>query len=240
GTEFGCWASLDRGQHWNSLNTNLPTVAVLEIAIHPTSGEIVAATHGRSLWILDVTPLRQATREVVNASTYLYQPTSAIRWKTEPNRGATNRRFVGQNPPNGALINYHLNEKAKAVTLKLLDHEGATVRTLKAGSDPGLHRVVWDLTRSPSRPKPTADKADTKPSPSSTSRPPAGVPRPRPAPPGIYRVVLTVDGQEFTRNLRMEPDPSIPPSDLIAEDQDAPESEAEMFEEHEEEPELID
>src|SRR5206468_325160 len=55
GTEFGVWCSLNRGQSWNSLNTNLPTVAVHELAQHPTNGELVAATHGRSLWILDIT-----------------------------------------------------------------------------------------------------------------------------------------------------------------------------------------
>ena len=62
GTEFALVVSLDRGGSWAKLNNNLPTVAVHEVAIHPTAGEIVAATHGRSLWILDVTALRQMAR----------------------------------------------------------------------------------------------------------------------------------------------------------------------------------
>ena len=68
GTEFAVWASLDRGESWTKINNNLPTVAVHEFAIHPTAGEIVAATHGRSLWILDVTPLRQMTAAVVEGA----------------------------------------------------------------------------------------------------------------------------------------------------------------------------
>src|SRR5262249_5358083 len=57
GTEFAIWASLDRGKSWNKLNNNLPTVAIHEIAIHPTAEEIVVATHGRSIWVLDIAPL---------------------------------------------------------------------------------------------------------------------------------------------------------------------------------------
>src|SRR5262249_60135454 len=84
GTEFGFWFSLDRGLSWNSLNTNLPTVAVHDVAIHPTSGEIVAATHGRSLWVLDVSPLRQTTRDVAKADVHLFKPTWAVRWRGHP------------------------------------------------------------------------------------------------------------------------------------------------------------
>jgi hypothetical protein len=67
GTEFSLFASVDRGAKWTRINNNLPTVAVHEIAVHPTAGEIVAATHGRSLWILDVTALRQLTAEAMKA-----------------------------------------------------------------------------------------------------------------------------------------------------------------------------
>ena len=58
GTEFGAWCSLDRGKMWNKLGANLPTVAVFEFAQHPVNGQLVAATHGRSLWVLDVSALR--------------------------------------------------------------------------------------------------------------------------------------------------------------------------------------
>src|SRR5207302_6661944 len=67
GTEFGVFASIDRGGKWTRINNNMPTVAVHEFAIHPTAGEVVAATHGRSLWIADLTALRQIKPEVVSA-----------------------------------------------------------------------------------------------------------------------------------------------------------------------------
>jgi photosystem II stability/assembly factor-like uncharacterized protein len=155
GTEFAFWASLDRGRSWNRLNSSLPTVAVLDVAIHPTAGEIVVATHGRSLWVLDVTPLRQTTRDVAKADAHLYKPTSAVRWRLEPSRGRTNRRFAGQNPPAGTLIDYTLARKAEKVSLKVLDVDGTVLRDLAAAASPGLHRVAWDLSRNltgPGRP----------------------------------------------------------------------------------------
>src|SRR5205823_9112449 len=115
--------SLDRGEHWSKFNNNLPTVAVHEIAVHPTAGEIVAATHGRSLWVADVTALRQVTADVLKANAHLYRPGAAVKWRTEPARGSIygtgSRKFTGQNPPVGAQLYYSLAKKANKVTLKV-------------------------------------------------------------------------------------------------------------------------
>src|SRR6185436_19674719 len=121
GTEFGAWFSLDRGKYWNKLGTNLPTVAVHEFAFHPNNGEVVAATHGRSLWVLDVSALRQVKFENLAGTPALYKPESVVRWRSEPVRGRTNRRFIGQNPTPGAQIYYSLPEKAEKVSLKIMD-----------------------------------------------------------------------------------------------------------------------
>ncbi|HKM53214.1 MAG TPA: PDZ domain-containing protein, partial [Isosphaeraceae bacterium] len=157
GTEFAVWVSLDRGQTWHKLNNNLPTVAVHEIAVHPTAGEIVAATHGRSLWILDVVPLRQMTAEVARQKAHLFEPRPVVRWRSEPSKGSPfgtgSRNFVGQNPPRGAQIYYSLSQKAEKVGLKIVDAAGKTVRELQAKGDPGLHRVTWDLMTGPPRPQ---------------------------------------------------------------------------------------
>ena len=113
GTEFQFWVSLDRGQSWMSLNTNLPTVAIHDIALHPTAGELVAATHGRSLWALDLTPLRQTTREVAKAAVHLYKPVSAVSWRYAPSHGGTTRRFEGQNPAAAAMIDYRAGQESQ-------------------------------------------------------------------------------------------------------------------------------
>src|SRR5207253_7994756 len=86
GTEFAVHVSLNMGTSWTKLNNNMPTVAVHEFAQHPTAGEIVAATHGRSLWVLDVTPLRQMTEEALKAKAFLFRPNAVVKWRQEPER----------------------------------------------------------------------------------------------------------------------------------------------------------
>ncbi|HEV3168529.1 MAG TPA: PDZ domain-containing protein [Isosphaeraceae bacterium] len=227
GTEFGFWASLDRGRSWNSLNTNLPTVAVHDVAIHPTAGEIVVATHGRSLWVLDITPLRQTNKEVVKSAAYLYQPTSAIRWRAAPRRGQTNRRFVGQNPPAGASVDYVLTGKAENISLKVVDVNGKTVRELRPSNEPGLHRILWDMTRTQAQPVRATRPAESeaRPAGANAAESEADAPRrtannfqrPRLVPPGMYRILLSVDGKELTQTVRVEPDPAVPTAEIIAE-----------------------
>jgi photosystem II stability/assembly factor-like uncharacterized protein len=151
GTEFGAWASVDRGKSWTKINNNLPTVAVHEFAIHPTAGEIVAATHGRSIWICDVTALRQITTAARKADAFLYKPTAAVRWRTDPGRGRTGRHFTGENPPQGATLWYSLDKKAEKASVKIIDIEGKTVRELPADTSPGLHKVSWNLASAPPR-----------------------------------------------------------------------------------------
>jgi photosystem II stability/assembly factor-like uncharacterized protein len=206
GTEFAAWASFDRGESWVKLNNNLPTVAVHEFAMPASAGEIVAATHGRSLWVLDVTALRQITPEVLKAKAYLYEPAPAVHWRSEPRTlsiyGHGSRRFIGQNPPRGAQIYYSLTQPATKMSLRILDFDGKLVRELQADSKPGLHRAAWTLTR------PAARRAGQE---AATRQPGAGQPaRESPVTPGLYRVQLLVDGQEFNQTIRVDPDPTVP------------------------------
>ncbi len=151
GTEFGCYVTLNRGKDWTRLNGNLPTVAVHDFAQHPATGEIVAATHGRSLWVLDATALRQMTADTLAASAHFYKPAEARVWRSMPSRGVSGaRNFVGQNPPSSAALFYSLASEAKEVSLKVTTLDGQAVRTLTPeGKTAGLHRVSWDLRRDP-------------------------------------------------------------------------------------------
>jgi photosystem II stability/assembly factor-like uncharacterized protein len=218
GTEFGAWASLDRGASWAKINNNLPTVAVREFAIHPTAGEVVIATHGRSLWVCDVSALRQITPEARQAAAFLYKPTAAVRARPEPVRGRSGRRFVGDNPPSGATIYYSLTKKADKATLAVVDIDGKTVRELKAETAPGLHAVNWNLT-TPARPQPATRQ------PTVGRGPRGGGDFGRPVPAGSYRIVLTVDGKEYQQSVRVEGDPPAAGGGIAEEDDDAEEGE---------------
>jgi hypothetical protein len=111
------------------------------------------------------------------------------------------------------------------VTLRVVDHAGATVRELSIKKDPGLHRTTWDLMRQPGVVAALAQKVGiAKPS----AQPPG------PAPPGLYRVILTVDGQEFAQNLRVEPDPVAPQQQIAPEKENEEEREKNKRREREE------
>jgi hypothetical protein len=239
GTEFAAWASIDRGQSWTKINNNLPTVAIHEFALHPTAGEIVAATHGRSLWVLDVSALRQISTDTVKAKATLYQPRTAMVWRVEPPRGSSSygsgsRRFVGENPAPGAQLYYSLSQKAQKVGLKVLDFTGKTVMEASGRTEPGLHRLAWNLR--------TAGTGGGRGGfvgrgggggggggRGGFGGRGGGFGGPL-APPGMYRVVLTVDGAESTQNLKVDIDPTLSATILAeeeakaAQDADDPES----------------
>lgn len=152
GTEFHLYVSIDRGKSWAKFNSDLPTVAIHEVAQHPSSGEIIVATHGRSLWALDVTPLRQMTSEALAAPVQLYRPNDVILWRIEPERGrGASRWFAAENPAREAHIYYSLR-RATDVRMEIRDISDKVVRVLdlpEGSGRPGLHRVGWDLRREP-------------------------------------------------------------------------------------------
>ena len=147
GTEFGIWASVNRGETWAKISNNLPTVAVHEVAQPTTASEIVIATHGRSVWVVDVASLRQMTPEALKAPATLFAPATVTRWQFAPGSFPYSRdvrKFYGTNPPAGGFIDYLLTSPAKDVSLKILDVNGKAVRDFKAPATAvGFHRFAW-------------------------------------------------------------------------------------------------
>ncbi len=202
GTEMGAFVSIDRGAFWTSMNTNLPTVAVHQFAQHPTAGELIAGTHGRSLWVMDVTTLRQITKSTLQPAegpAHLFEPAVAVQWRPEPSRGRS-RTFVGKNPPTGARILYSI-DKVPSARLEVRELDGTVVRTLSAPSDAGLHAVTWDL------------RANPKPRRRFGAR----------VRPGTYRVVLIVGAKTYEVDLRVEMDPSHQDTGWMAHEDEAEE-----------------
>lgn len=198
GTEFAAFASIDYGETWTKINNNLPTVAIHEIAQHPTSGEIVVATHGRSIWILDATPLRQLKPSMAKeGAATLLEPNSVTRWRREPQRGTIygsgHREYYGENPQPGAHVYYALTAKAKSVELQVQDVTGKTLAKLQVRNEPGLHRATWNMITGGGG---FGGKGG--------GRNPAAF-----APAGQYRVVLKVDGKEQVQGLKLENDPAL-------------------------------
>jgi hypothetical protein len=186
GGEFGAWVSLDRGSIWSKLGSNLPAVAIHEIAVHPSAGEIVAATHGRGIYILDVATLRQTTSKLADETAYLFEPKPTVLWgRSVRGRFFGQQPFAGENPKQGGVLHYWLAQKADKADLRIEDADGKVVRRFKIKGEPGLHEVVWDL------------------------RIGSGM-QSQIAPPGRYRVILTVDDRELKTSARVERDPEYP------------------------------
>src|SRR5439155_1182224 len=125
GTEHGVWVSFDDGAHWESLRRNLPIVPVHDLVIK--EGDLVAATHGRSFWILDdISPLRELVRATPRAAAHLFKPRDAYRvdWSGGFTFPPNEAHPIGKNPPNGAIIYYWLKDKDRDVRLDILDAGG--------------------------------------------------------------------------------------------------------------------
>lgn len=172
GTETGIYVSFNAGESWQSLQLNLPLTPIHDIAVQARDRDLVVATHGRSFWILDdLTPLYQINDEIAASEKYLYAPRFAYR--TEGFQYSKPGLALGQNPPNGVLVNYYFKEKpADEVTLEFLDAEGKTIITYSSNKDKkgkplkpseefyekpketrmyvvpvdtGINRFVWDM-----------------------------------------------------------------------------------------------
>jgi hypothetical protein len=131
GTERGVYVSFDDGGHWQSLVLNLPPVPVHDLAV--VEGDLVAATHGRSFWILDdLSPLRQLSKEVIARDAHLFIPRVAYRTQWGGGRGGDG---VGANPASGATVRYWLKTANQKVTLDFLDAKGQVIRSFTSDMD---------------------------------------------------------------------------------------------------------
>lgn len=213
GTERGAYVSLNRGGRWHRFGAPLPNVPVDDIQVHPRENDLILATHGRGIWILDdVAALEALAGRPLPEKPHLFAPRTAIPWRLTTHKAHTGHKLhVAPNPPSGALLQYWLPAKpptGESVKLAVLETDGKTVVRELTERQPraGLNRTTWDLRwRSlvPADPAPAAGRGRQ-----GGGGGPGGTPGPR-ALPGTYLVRLTVGGVEQTQPLRVEEDPRI-------------------------------
>ena len=237
GTETAVWMSLDAGDHWQSLQYNLPHTSMRDLWIK--DNDLIVATHGRSFWILDdISALRQL--DSVKGDAYLFKPGNAwrVRRSTYTDTPLPIDEPAAENPPDGAAIDYYLPASTSGpVSLEILDANGKLVRkyastdapyateqqlekqliplywikmpqTLPGG--PGMHRWIWDMRYT--TPTATSYQYPISAVPHETPRVPQGPL----ALPGTYQVRLTADGKVLTQTLALNMDPRVQtaPGDL--------------------------
>jgi photosystem II stability/assembly factor-like uncharacterized protein len=232
GTEKGVWLSFDDGDHWSSLQLNLPRTSMRDLAIH--GEDLILATHGRSFWVLDdISPLRQYTAKFAADEATLLKPAAAVRAKrsTETDTPIQPDEPTARNPPDGAVIDYYLAHDANhPVTIEVFDSAGTLARRVSSG-DPapftpaelaheliptywirmtrapaasaGMHRWIWDLHYA--TPRSARRGFPISAVPGDTPQEPLGPP----ANPGVYRVRLSIGAHQWEQPLIVNPDPRV-------------------------------
>ncbi|MBV8153157.1 MAG: glycoside hydrolase [Candidatus Eremiobacteraeota bacterium] len=226
-TENGVAVSFDEGAHWQSLQNNLPRTSVRDAVV--AGDDLDVATHGRGFWILDdVEPLRELARGTVSG-VHLFAPSAAYRvhWNTNTDTPLPPEEPTGQNPPDGAILDYSLAAPAQKVTISVYDARGSLVRRFSSDDVPpepipdldkpaywergfarpstaaGAHRFVWNLREAD--PKGSPQDLPISAVPHDTPPVPQGVL----VLPGRYLVRLQADGTTVERPLTVLLDPRV-------------------------------
>ncbi|MFN8574272.1 MAG: hypothetical protein U0132_19635 [Gemmatimonadaceae bacterium] len=206
GTEFGLYLTVDGGAHWIWLRNNMPTVPVNDLVIQPRENDLVLATHGRGVWILDqISALQELTPAVAASPLHLFSISPAEMTRmTSTKAHAGDMIFRGENPPNGALIDFYLNAPARPGTasLHILSTTGSEVATVPLDSTlgAGVHRAVWNLRRPALREAAGASDDDDGFG--------GGLPG-RLVDPGTYVARLTVGGTSVEQRFTVREDPRV-------------------------------
>jgi photosystem II stability/assembly factor-like uncharacterized protein len=215
GTETGAYVSFNAGDSWQSLQRNLPPAMVMHMRVK--DDDLVVATHGRGFWIMDnISALREITRDVAAAPVHLFEVAPALRrpWGGGGYRGSSDE---ARNPPRGVMIEYYLAHAASNdVVITINDAYGERIRQFssttqerrKPSNDVGMNRFFWDMQYPGTEMPPSAGALYTF---KSVDYSP---PSPPIAPPGLYSVQLTVDGQTYEQPFLIHKDPRVNASDV--------------------------
>ena len=227
GTERAVFVSFDDGDHWKSLQLNLPPASMRDLAIH--DDDLIVATHGRGFWVLDdITALRQIDDQVVKSDAFLFRPADAVNITPGSDNGTPMPRDepLAENPSTGALIDYYLKSNADGpVTLEILDPSGEVIRRYSSEEKParvnpdtlnipafwvrtpeslsaaaGMHRWIWDLRPAPPQ-RPAGGGGGGGGGGGFRGRGVSNVL------PGTYTVKLTAGGKSYTQPLVVKMDP---------------------------------
>jgi photosystem II stability/assembly factor-like uncharacterized protein len=202
GTELGLWLSLDGGRSWAQFTSNLPSVAVRDIAIHPRDHDLILATHGRGIYVVDdITPLRKLTGEMLRSEVAFLEsrpwemPVFAFDFGSLFNGHGD---FVGTVPAEAAYVTYYLKKRHIVGDLKLeiSDETGALVATLPGGKRKGINRVPWPM-RLPPPPMPPGEQPSF-----------GGLFGPR-VMPGNYTVKMIKGKETYSSKASLTPDPRV-------------------------------
>jgi photosystem II stability/assembly factor-like uncharacterized protein len=226
GTERFLFVTLDGGGHWTRLTGNLPTTLYSDIVVHPRTKDLVLATHGRSIWILDdASPIAEWSDAIASRGSYLFPTRRATLMQYWDDVSNMAQGFYGaENPVDGAVLTYHLSHPAQKVRLIIRAPNGKVIRELAGSTSAGvIHRTAWDLRHVPPPSSvgagAVAEEGGGGGGEGGTRR--ADTQQQLPIPmhdigvrgpfvsPGTFTVALVVDGDTTSRSLEVRADPAL-------------------------------
>ena len=196
GTEFGFFVSRDEGASWQPFMNGLPVVRIDDVLVHPRDNDLVLATHGRSIYVMDdITALQALTPEVARSDVHLFQPRDAVLWKEDRRRSRAvtgDKSWTGESALEGTAMSYWLASGGD-VTITIEDAlSGEVFRTLEADASAGLNRTHWDLRGDPREDGEGGGGGGF-----------GGGNQAATADPGVYRVRLSANGRDHYTSVRV-------------------------------------
>lgn len=209
GTDFGVYATLDGGQNWFSLRGNMPTQPVHDLIIHQRENDLVVATHGRGIFITDISWLQEITPEVLNRELHLFSVEPKIKWLDKDTGHSSSLNYEGESEPEAAVINYYLKSEVKGEVRVKLYQGQMLINELKGTTRAGINQVVWNLTarreRTPEEKKQVEQMMARMASAGYRSQVDPNYVY-TPVREGEYRVVVEAGGQQVSGLVRILPD----------------------------------
>jgi photosystem II stability/assembly factor-like uncharacterized protein len=210
GTEEGIWISFDGAAHWQSFKNDLPTVSVHDIRFQPEYDDMVIATHGRAVFVMDDMRPVQELQQAVARGSWVFTPRTAYEWSLHSNDEGTYTNYAADNPPYGVTVTFYQKDKQKTdPALEILDSRGRVIRSVSgthkvAGKDEpyitnkvGLNRYTWDFNAN----GPVNWTGQTNDLfANNTINGPQVVP-------GDYAVRMTLSGHTYVQHFKVLPDP---------------------------------
>ncbi len=202
GTDFGVFVSVDGGGAWTAMKNEMPTVPVHDLKIHPRDNDLIVATHGRGIYIADISGLSQLTPQVLASDAYFFEPENQIRYTAADFMNYASANYPGESAPEAVTLYYYLGSRASG-EVKFTVYQGAmAIAEINGVTTPGLHQVRWNLDKR--RERSAAEQTAMRERMEQFGRP-IREDQIRfvsePAPVGRYRVVMSVAGREMEHSV---------------------------------------
>jgi photosystem II stability/assembly factor-like uncharacterized protein len=195
GTDFFVYVSVDGGQSWTRMKNNMPTQPAYDMKIHPRENDLIVGTHGRGIYIADISALAQVTREVLDGEAFFFQPESKIRWIASDMVNYASSNFDGESEPLAIPFHYYLKSGVSGNVTFTVYQGNVPIATLEGPGEAGIHQVQWGMNKQPQLTPEQEAQAQQ------AAARFGAQPRGEPAPLGEYRVVMTVGGRTVGQRM---------------------------------------